>query len=359
MADEAGVKDVSDEDPDELDDLLQKARQAVDGSGTKEAGPSAGTAGQAAEAPEPYRPSEAEAEAETVQDVDAAGASEPVTDADPEVADEAPRKAKQTPTKPSKPSATPEETGETVQLGIPTLDRALMKGIPTGFSVLVVGNSGSGVELFAKQVASAGAEPTVYFSTEESGEEILETMARFGWTKELTIEDISSRYYELITKGKLAHDRRRRGDTSLSEILSAEETTEDDADVENFLSWTANRVLDLPDATRVIVNNLNFFFDEYDPEEVLSVLRALRTFNRHQGGMLLFTLSRGAVDEQLAQRIEAYMDVVIELEMSRMSSNFEHRMVVKKVKNHPEKARMFVYGITEEGITPEMVMRVT
>lgn len=354
MADEAGVKDVSDKDPDELDDLLQKARQAIDGpgdGGMDEAAADAGTAEarQATGAPEPYRPSEAGAETE----------AEAVEVADDDGSEAAPRKSKQAPTKPSKPSATPEETGETVQLGIPTLDRALMKGIPTGFSVLVVGNSGSGVELFAKQVASAGDEPTVYFSTEESGEEILETMSRFGWTKELTIEDISSRYYELITKGKLAHDRRRRGETSLSEILSAEESTEDDAEVENFLSWTANRVLDLPDATRVIVNNLNFFFDEYDPEEVLSVLRALRTFNRHQGGMLLFTLSRGAVDEQLAQRIEAYMDVVIELEMSRMSSNFEHRMVVKKVKNHPEKARMFVYGITEEGITPEMVMRVT
>lgn len=313
MADEA-VKDVS--DLDDFEDLKAKLDAMDDG-------PSGGS------------------EDDPISEADAP------SDAGAEPASTAPKTAQA--------SSDPPTHAATIPLGIPTLDRSLMDGIPAGFTVLVVGNSGSGMELFAKQVAAAGEEPTTYFSTEESGEEILETLARFEWTKDLSIEDISSRYYERITKGKLLHDRRRRGETSLSEILTGDEEAEE----ENFLTWMANRVLDMEGPNRVVVNNLNFFFDEYDPEEVLSVLRALRTFNRHQGGLLLVTLSRGAVDEQIAQRIEANMDVVIELEMSRMSSNFEHRMVVKKVKNHPEKARMFVYGITDEGITPEMVMRVT
>lgn len=251
----------------------------------------------------------------------------------------------------------PTEEMETRVLGIPTLDRSLMDGLPAGFTVLVVGNSGSGMELFAKQVASAGEEPTLYFSTEETAKEIRETFQRFDWTKEIFIDDISSRYYKRITEGKLAYGRRRRGEASLSEILDDEE--EEEEGEEDFLHMTANRIMDQEEPCRVIVNNLNFFFDEYDQEEVLSVQRALRTYNRHKGGLLLLTLSRGAVDEKLAQRIEANVDVVIELEMDRMSSSFEHRLVVKKVMNHPEKARMFVYGITEEGITPEMVMRVT
>ena len=41
-------------------------------------------------------------------------------------------------------------------IGIAELDRALMNGVPKGYTILVTGTPGTGVELFAKQFAAAG-----------------------------------------------------------------------------------------------------------------------------------------------------------------------------------------------------------
>lgn len=241
------------------------------------------------------------------------------------------------------------------KLGIPTLDRALMDGVPAGYTILVSGNAGSGLELFVKQIAAHGDEPTVFFTTEETADEVRETMARFDWTKTVQLEDICSRFYDQISNGKLAYLKRRQGDTSVTELLGgAAPDTE-----ENFLTSTAQRVMDVEEPRRAVINKLNFFFEEHDIDEVMSVLRALRTHTRHTGGLLVLSLARGAVDDRVVSRIEANVDMVVELEMDRMSSSFEHRIIVKKVLNRPDKAQMFVYGVTEDGITPEMVTRVT
>ncbi|MCK4614367.1 MAG: recombinase RecA, partial [Thermoplasmata archaeon] len=70
-----------------------------------------------------------------------------------------------------------------VPSGIPQLDRVLMDGVPRGSTLLVVGTSGSGKELFAKQFAAAGigSENVIYFPTDESDEDLIATMKRFNW----------------------------------------------------------------------------------------------------------------------------------------------------------------------------------
>jgi hypothetical protein len=51
-------------------------------------------------------------------------------------------------------------------------------------------------------------------------------------------------------------------------------------------------------------------------------------------------------------------DVVIQLEVGRMAAEFENRLIIKKIRNHPEKAAVMIYAVTEHGITPEMITRV-
>ena len=59
-----------------------------------------------------------------------------------------------------------------VSTGITALDKALMNGLPKGFTVLVTGPPGSGTELIAKQFAGASVrdENVVYFTTTERDE---------------------------------------------------------------------------------------------------------------------------------------------------------------------------------------------
>ena len=57
-------------------------------------------------------------------------------------------------------------------------------------------------------------------------------------------------------------------------------------------------------------------------------------------------------------RRSSIADVIVELEVGRMASEFENRMIIKKIRNHPEKAAVLIYAVTEHGITPEMITRV-
>ena len=68
---------------------------------------------------------------------------------------------------------------EIVSTGIERLDEALIdeKGITVGSTVLIEGTAGSGKELLSKQFAAAGvgSENVVYFSTDETSDELIET----------------------------------------------------------------------------------------------------------------------------------------------------------------------------------------
>ena len=41
-----------------------------------------------------------------------------------------------------------------------------------------------------------------------------------------------------------------------------------------------------------------------------------------------------------------------------MAAEFENRLIIKKIRNHPEKAAVMIYAVTDSGITPEMITRV-
>ena len=74
---------------------------------------------------------------------------------------------------------------EITSTGIERLDEALIdgKGIVLGTSMLIEGSSGSGKELLSKQYASAGvgSENVVYFSTDETSDELIDTFEQYNW----------------------------------------------------------------------------------------------------------------------------------------------------------------------------------
>ena len=72
----------------------------------------------------------------------------------------------------------------------------------------------------------------------------------------------------------------------------------------------------------------------------------------------MYTVSEGAHDIRIQSQMEAISDVVIQLEVGRMAAEFENRMIIKKIRNHPEKSAVMIYAVTEHGITPEMITRV-
>ena len=93
------------------------------------------------------------------------------------------------------------KNGSIISTGIEKLDRLLEGGIPPGFTTIIMGSPGGSTEILIKQIAAS--DRVLYFTTDETKDEIIDAMKRFGWdTSNLEIVDISSRYYQNVLDGE-------------------------------------------------------------------------------------------------------------------------------------------------------------
>ena len=248
-----------------------------------------------------------------------------------------------------------------VSIGIERLDEALIdgKGITMGSSILIQGSSGSGKELLAKQFASAGigSENVVYFSTDETSDELIETFEQYRWPTDLRIVNVGTQYFEKVLSRELQASRFKQEGLSVAELrnIGSYGSTVDQI---NFVADMTYEISKLRAPFRVVIDSLDFFLQYYDPIEVLSAMRTIKEYAQANGGTVMYTITDGAHETRLQSQMEAISDVVIQLEVGRMAAEFENRLIIKKIRNHPEKAAVMIYAVTEHGITPEMITRV-
>jgi len=243
--------------------------------------------------------------------------------------------------------------------GIPQLDRILMDGVPRGSTLLIEGTSGSGKELFAKQFASAGvgAENVVYFPTDESDEDLITTMKRFNWKTNLKSVNIFTQYYEKILVRELMANRYKQEGLSAREIGKFRGTAMDREKV-NFLNEVVYEISRVKPPFRVVIDSLDFFLTHYPFQEVLAALQTIKAHVQYNKGLALLTLSSESFERKVQMSIESISDIIFEMEVTKMASTYENHLLVKKVRNYPEKAAILIYAITENGITPEEVARI-
>ena len=246
-----------------------------------------------------------------------------------------------------------------VPSGIPQLDRVLMDGVPRGSTLLVVGTSGSGKELFAKQFAAAGigSENVIYFPTDESDEDLIATMKRFNWKSNLKIVNIFTQYYEKVLVRELMANRYKQEGLSAREITKFRGMAIERERV-NFLNETVYEISRMKPPFRVVIDSLDFFLTHYDVNEVLAAIQTIKAHVQYNKGLALFTITSEAFERKTQMSIEAISDMVFEMEVTKMASTFENHLLVKKVRNYPEKAAILIYAITELGITPEEASRI-
>jgi len=243
--------------------------------------------------------------------------------------------------------------------GIPQLDEALMQGVPPGYTLLVRGKSGSGKELFAKQfaVAGVGKENVVYFPTEESDEDLLATLRRFQWPTDIKTVNIATQYYEKVLMKELRANIIKQEGLTPQEIRRFRGVGE--REKIDFLREMVYEISRLKPPFRVIIDSLDFFLFHYAAAEVISAIRTIKAHTQYNKGLTLFTMTADAYERKVEASIEIVADIIIEMEITSLATHFENRLVVKKVRNYPEKATILIYTIDEKyGILPEMVKRI-
>ncbi len=239
---------------------------------------------------------------------------------------------------------------ETVSIGIKKLDKALMDGVPKGYTVLLYGSPGSGTELFAKQFAAAGSgkENVIYFTTIERNEDIIATMENFGWNTDIKIVNIGTEYYQQVLEKELIISRYREEGIPISEIFKPARKKE--GKEVNFLTKVTYEISRLKPPFRIVIDSLDFFMNKYEKAKVISSLRTIKAHTQYYGGVALVTMLTNVYDTVSRSGIEEIVDIILELEMRRVEDGFEKYLIVKKVRNHPEKVGIFRYDVDKNGI---------
>lgn len=249
---------------------------------------------------------------------------------------------------------------EFISTGIEKLDKLLEGGTPRGYAVLILGSPGSSIEILSKQLATTGN--TLYFTTEETEVELLETMERFGWGKpEMKIIDIASKYSKSLISGeqKRVNVYKQRSKIRLKELIEigSQGMPPIQKGDEDFLAILSNEIKTTK-SEKIIINSLDFFLNQYTQEEVIRTIQAAKICNIQNKGVLIIIMTKGIHGEVFERKMEGIADCVIELEVLQKGSNFERFLAVKKMKNYAKKIGIARYAIDSDGFILEMIERI-
>jgi len=250
---------------------------------------------------------------------------------------------------------------ETVSIRLEKLDRILLDGIPKGYTILVKGTPGAGMELFAKQFMSigSGVENRMYVSTSEGTNEVKDLMRNYEWPTDFEVMDISTRYFEEVLVKEQEISRLKRDGLTVAELLELSQMKDIKSDKVDFLTEVAFEIQSLSPPYRVVVDSLDFFLEHYNISDVLSAVRTIKAHTHYNKGITLITLVAGMHDKSIENSLDAVCDVIIEMIIKQVASEFENQMLVRKIRNYPDKTAVLTYSIdSKTGITPEMVKRV-
>lgn len=249
---------------------------------------------------------------------------------------------------------------EFISTGIDKLDKLLEGGILKGFTTLILGSPGSSIEILGKQLATTGN--VLYFTTEETKDEVVGTMSRFGWKSEnVDFVDVASKYSQTI----LTKERKRvsiyeqRSKLNLKELIDIGSSGmpplvrgEDD-----FLAILSNKIR-LSSSEKIIISSLDFFLSRYSQEDVLRTLHAAKVNNIDKKGALFIVMTKGIYGDVFERKMEGIADCVLELEVIQKGSTFERFLAVKKMRNYAKKIGIARYVIDSDGFVLEMIERI-
>ena len=247
-----------------------------------------------------------------------------------------------------------------ISTGIENLDKLLEGGIQKGFATLILGPPGSSIEILGKQIAST--QNVLYITTDETQQEVTETMSRFSWNfSDINFVDISTLFSQQILKGigRPVNSYEQQNKSMIKELIkqgSSNKSPESNRKTD-FLGFILDSIKKSKNE-KIILNSLDFLFGEYPQEKVLRILKEIKIQNNENKSVIFLLLTKGIYDEILENKIEGMSDCVIELEVLQKGSTFERFLTVKKLRNFAKKIGIARYVVETNGFVLETVERI-
>lgn len=251
-------------------------------------------------------------------------------------------------------------SNEFISTGMESLDKLLEGGILRGFTTLILGPPGSSMEILGKQLATTDS--VLYISTDETKDEVAETMGRFGWdSSKIDFVDMASKYSQDIITGERRRVSiyERRSKQKLKELIEEGSSgiPVQAKDKEDFLAIVSNEIRSTS-SEKIIINSLDFFLNRYSQDEVLKTLHASKVDNVEKKGALFIIMTKGIYSNVFEKKMERIADCVIELEVLQKGSTFERFLAITKVRNYAKKIGMARYVIDSDGFVLETIERI-
>lgn len=249
---------------------------------------------------------------------------------------------------------------EFISTGVQKLDDLLGGGFQKGFTTLISAIPGTNIEIFTKQLATT--DNPIYISTDETKEEIIDTMQSFSWdTESITFEDICRKHLDYVREGesKRISIYQQRSRTKIKELIQAGShgIPGQHAGEEDYLAILSHR-LRSHDSQKIIVNNLDFFLERYHTNDILHTIKAGKVAVSEHKSVLIIIVTRGIHGTQIERNLESLADCILELDVIQKGTSFERLLSVKKMRNYAKKIGTARYDITDQGLILENIERI-
>jgi KaiC/GvpD/RAD55 family RecA-like ATPase len=213
-----------------------------------------------------------------------------------------------------------------LKTGIAGLDEFLQGGLPPRV-YLLLGASGSGSEIFARQVAYSRAKHVgiTYFTVARSVDAVKDDMSAYGWDLSLVEQTGNWKLVNLIHSKSLT-------DAILNEMRQHR---------------------------GVVVDSLSELILTHKTQEVISLLNSMSTQNLECREMHLVLLTTGMQHPRIENAMQHFADGVIVFTTAWGTEASSRNMMIRKIRGAVAPTRALPYSIGEKGFTAETATRIT
>ncbi|MEM2129743.1 MAG: RAD55 family ATPase [Candidatus Bathyarchaeia archaeon] len=213
-----------------------------------------------------------------------------------------------------------------IKTGIAGFDEFLLGGLPPRV-ILLLGQPGSGNEVFARQIAYTRAKQTkiTYFTINRTPEFVKEEMLTYGWDITPLEKTGNWKFINLTTTAKIT-------ETVINEIKQHR---------------------------TAIIDSLSELLIKQKTEEAINLLVTMATTNRQTEECHLILLTEGMQDKQTETAMEHFAEGVIILNTTWAAETTNRTIIIKKMAGTLVPTRRLPYSIGKKGFIIETAIRIT
>lgn len=233
--------------------------------------------------------------------------------------------------------------------GIPGFDVSIGGGVPDGSLVLLLGEPGSGFDIFALQMlyeqAKAGKK-IFYVSVDKPPSEVELEMMTFGWSID-TYKSIGSWTYVDAYSAKYASP-----DDQTSPVISW------DKGLLNLLRTKFIKAVGKSTQSFTIIDTLSHLLLDYDEEQVRDLVENFtNNVVRKVGGVHMILMIKGMHSQKTETLFSHLADGVIDFYLRERADQLQRTFRVRKMRKAIYDTRLYPVNLEESGLQIETARR--